>query len=45
MENIRYRVGLGEKALYCHDRMVGDWPLVRQFLGIFNCAMNKEARV
>ena len=41
MENIRS----GEKVLFWHDRWLGEWPLARQFPDIFNCDLNKEARV
>lgn len=44
MENITYRVGSGENVIFWRDRL-GEWPLARQFADIFNCALNKNARV
>eukprot|EP00268_Persea_americana_P060859 TRINITY_DN7630_c0_g1_i4.p1 TRINITY_DN7630_c0_g1~~TRINITY_DN7630_c0_g1_i4.p1 ORF type:complete len:129 (-),score=20.04 TRINITY_DN7630_c0_g1_i4:855-1241(-) len=45
MENIIYRVGLGEHVLFWRDKWLGEWPLARQLPDIFNCALNKNARV
>ena len=45
MENITYRVGSGEKVLFWRERLLGEWPLARQFPNICNCALNKDARV
>lgn len=39
MDEVRYRVGSGERILFWLDRWVGDRPLV------FNCARDKEAKL
>ena len=45
MENIRYHVRSGERILFWRDRWIGDKNLVAQFLALFNCAMDKDAKV
>ena len=45
MVNIKYQVGSGERILFWKDRWVGDSTLGAQFPNLFNCAMDKEAKV
>lgn len=39
LDEVRYRVGSGERILFWLDRWLGDRPLV------FNCARDKEAKL
>ena len=45
MENIKYQVGSGERILFWRDRWASDMTVGAQFPDLFNCAMDKEAKV
>ena len=45
MDNIKYQSGTGERILFWKDQWVGDRTLAVQFPDLFNCAMNKDAKV
>ena len=45
MENIKYKVGLGEKILFWKDRWVDDRTLGAQLLDMFKCVVDKEGTV
>eukprot|EP00268_Persea_americana_P054181 TRINITY_DN6183_c0_g1_i3.p1 TRINITY_DN6183_c0_g1~~TRINITY_DN6183_c0_g1_i3.p1 ORF type:complete len:183 (+),score=26.84 TRINITY_DN6183_c0_g1_i3:67-549(+) len=42
---IIYRVGTREGNFFLHDIWVGDQPLAAQFLDLYRCARNKQAKV
>lgn len=45
MQNIRYQVCLGEMILFWQDTWVGDGHLASEFPDLFNCTLEKEAKV
>ena len=45
MENIKYQARSGERILFWKDKSVRDRTLAAQFPDLFNCAMDKEAKV
>ena len=45
LENIKYHIGSRERILLWQDRWVRDRTLAAQFLDLFNCSMDKEAKV
>lgn len=45
MGNIQYQIGLGEKILLWHDNWAVDHLLATQFPDLFNCVVDKDAKV
>ena len=45
MENIKYQTGMGEIFLFWKDQWAGDRTVAAQFPDLFNCAMDKDAKV
>ena len=45
MENIKYQDGTWERILFWKDQWARDRTLAAQFPDLFNCAMDKDAKV